>query len=147
MMKLSLRLIFILADPASFGSLGRSNKGYSHTRRRTHQSACRLWFGGAVVRLGDNNLGITLQSMQAMLSRFGMSTDQTGLSGTNAAAVMVTADLLPFMKPGQMLDVTVSALGSASSLRGGRLRTPLLSARMGKPTPLRRKTCGWRPWC
>ena len=87
---------------------------------------------GLVVGLsgtGDNNLGLTLQSMQAMLSRFGMTADQTGLSGANAAAVMVTADLAPFMKPGQLLDVTVSALGGASSLRGGTLlMTPLLGA-------------------
>jgi len=87
---------------------------------------------GLVVGLsgtGDNNLGLTLQSMQAMLSRFGMTLDQTGLSGANAAAVMVTADLAPFMKPGQPLDVTVSALGGASSLRGGTLlMTPLLGA-------------------
>ena len=87
---------------------------------------------GLVVGLsgtGDNNLGLTLQSMQAMLSRFGMTLDQTGLSGANAAAVMVTADLAPFMKPGQLLDVTVSALGGASSLRGGTLlMTPLLGA-------------------
>jgi flagellar P-ring protein precursor FlgI len=87
---------------------------------------------GLVVGLsgtGDNNLGLTLQSMQAMLSRFGMTLDQAGLSGANAAAVMVTADLAPFMKPGQPLDVTVSALGGASSLRGGTLlMTPLLGA-------------------
>ena len=87
---------------------------------------------GLVVGLsgtGDANLGLTLQSMQAMLSRFGMSTDQAGLTGTNAAAVMVTSELAPFMKPGQPLDVTVSALGGAASLRGGTLlMTPLLGA-------------------
>lgn len=87
---------------------------------------------GLVVGLsgtGDKNLGITLQSMQAMLSRFGMSTDVTGLNGSNAAAVMVTAELGPFLKPGQALDVTVSALGAAESLRGGTLlMTPLLGA-------------------
>lgn len=87
---------------------------------------------GLVVGLsgtGDNNLGLTLQSMQAMLSRFGMTSEQTGLSGANAAAVMVTADLAPFMKPGQLLDVTVSALGGATSLRGGTLlMTPLMGA-------------------
>ena len=88
---------------------------------------------GLVVGLsgtGDANLGITLQSMQAMLSRFGMSTDTSGLSGANAAAVMVTADLAPFIKPGQTLDVTVSALGASESLRGGTLlMTPLLGRR------------------
>ena len=87
---------------------------------------------GLVVGLsgsGDKNLGITLQSMQAMLSRFGMSTDVAGLNGSNAAAVMVTAELGPFLKPGQTLDVTLSALGAAESLRGGTLlMTPLLGA-------------------
>ena len=87
---------------------------------------------GLVVGLsgtGDANLGLTLQSMQAMLARFGMSTDQTGLTGNNAAAVMVTAELSPFIKPGQQLDVTASALGGATSLRGGTLlMTPLLGA-------------------
>ena len=39
----------------------------------------------------------------------------------NAAAVMITAELPPFAKPGQRLDVTVSALGKAKSLRGGTL--------------------------
>jgi len=87
---------------------------------------------GLVVGLsgsGDKNLGITMQSMQAMLSRFGMSTDVAGLNGSNAAAVMVTAELGPFLKPGQTLDITVSALGAAESLRGGTLlMTPLLGA-------------------
>ena len=130
MMKLSLRLIFILSLilPLSAAWADRIKDIATLAGVRTNQ----LVGYGLVVGLsgtGDNNLGITLQSMQAMLSRFGMSTDQAGLSGTNAAAVMVTADLLPFMKPGQALDVTVSALGGASSLRGGTLlMTPLLGA-------------------
>ncbi|MEN8892160.1 MAG: flagellar basal body P-ring protein FlgI [Planktotalea arctica] len=85
---------------------------------------------GLVVGLsgtGDGDLGITLQSLQSMVSRFGMVTEQAALDGTNAAAVMVTADLPAFVKPGQTLDVTVSALGSAESLRGGTLlMTPML---------------------
>ena len=84
---------------------------------------------GLVVGLsgtGDGDLGITLQSLQSMVSRFGMVTEQDALDGTNAAAVIVTADLPAFVKPGQTLDVTVSALGSAESLRGGTLlMTPL----------------------
>ena len=87
---------------------------------------------GLVVGLsgtGDKSLGITLQSMQSMVSRFGMVTDTSGLSGDNSAAVMVTAELPAFTKPGQTLDVTVSTLGPASSLRGGTLlMTPLLGA-------------------
>lgn len=87
---------------------------------------------GLVVGLsgtGDADLGITLQSMQSMVSRFGLTTGLDGLDGENAAAVMVTAELPPFIKPGQTLDVTVSALGPAESLRGGTLlMTPLLGA-------------------
>ena len=87
---------------------------------------------GLVVGLsgtGDKSLGITLQSMQSMVSRFGMVTDTGGLSGDNSAAVMVTAELPAFTKPGQTLDVTVSTLGPAESLRGGTLlMTPLLGA-------------------
>lgn len=87
---------------------------------------------GLVVGLsgtGDADLGITLQSMQSMVSRFGLTTGVDGLDGENAAAVMVTAELPPFIKPGQTIDVTVSALGPATSLRGGTLlMTPLLGA-------------------
>ena len=87
---------------------------------------------GIVVGLagtGDGNMGLTLQSMQSMVSRFGLVTETSGLDGKNTAAVMVTADLSPFVKPGQTLDVTVSTVGKAKSLRGGTLlMTPLLGA-------------------
>ena len=87
---------------------------------------------GIVVGLagtGDGGTGITLQSLQAMVSRFGLVTDVSGLNARNAAAVVVTTDLPPFVKPGQRLDVTVSTIGGASSLRGGTLlMTPLLGA-------------------
>ena len=71
---------------------------------------------GIVVGLagsGDGNSGLTLQSMQSMVSRFGLVTETSGLNGQNTAAVMVTAELPPFVKPGQTLDVTVSTLGKA----------------------------------
>jgi flagellar P-ring protein precursor FlgI len=87
---------------------------------------------GIVVGLagtGDGGNGLTLQSMQAMVSRFGIVTDAAGLNGKNVAAVMVTSELPPFIKPGQKMDVTVSTLGGAKSLRGGTLlMTPLLGA-------------------
>jgi flagellar P-ring protein FlgI len=87
---------------------------------------------GIVVGLagtGDGGSGLTLQSMQAMVSRFGIVTDPAALNAKNAAAVMVTAELPPFIKPGQKMDVTVSTVGGAKSLRGGTLlMTPLLGA-------------------
>jgi flagellar P-ring protein precursor FlgI len=87
---------------------------------------------GVVVGLagtGDGNTGITLQSMQALVSRFGITSDLGGFNGDNAAAVMITADLPPFTKPGQTIDVTVSTVGGAASLKGGTLlMSPLLGA-------------------
>ena len=87
---------------------------------------------GVVVGLagtGDGNTGITLQSMQSLVSRFGITSDLGGFNGDNAAAVMITADLPAFTKPGQTIDVTVSTVGGAASLKGGTLlMSPLLGA-------------------
>ena len=87
---------------------------------------------GIVVGLagsGDGGAGVTLQSMQSMVSRFGIVADIGDLNAANAAAVVVTADLKPFMKPGQTIDITVSTIAGASSLKGGTLlMTPLLGA-------------------
>lgn len=69
----------------------------------------------------------TAQSMNAMLQQLGI-TVPTGaaMQLKNVAAVLVTATLPPFAQPGQALDVNVSSLGNAKSLRGGTLiATPL----------------------
>jgi flagellar P-ring protein precursor FlgI len=87
---------------------------------------------GIVVGLagtGDGNTGITLQSMQALVARFGITSDVNGFNGDNAAAVMLTAELPPFSKPGQTIDVTVSTIGGSESIKGGTLlMSPLLGA-------------------
>ena len=88
---------------------------------------------GIVVGLnktGDGNVAATLQSLQSMVQRFGQTiTDINSLNAANSAAVMVTADLPAFSKPGQRIDVTVSALGKATSLKGGvLLMTQLVGA-------------------
>ena len=71
----------------------------------------------------------TKQSLSAMLDRLGVKPTQSGLSSENTAAVMVTATLPPFSRQGARIDITVSALGDASSLQGGTLLvTPLLGA-------------------
>ncbi len=91
---------------------------------------------GLVVGLqgtGDGaDVSFTAQSMKSMLSRLGVGIDgplsDFELSATsgkidikNVAAVMLTAELPGFAKPGQKIDVNVSAIGKASSLRGGNL--------------------------
>lgn len=88
---------------------------------------------GVVVGLagtGDDSLVYATQGVQGAVSRFGL-TIPPGVNPAlkNAAAVMVTAELPPFAKPGQRLDITVSALGKAKSLRGGTLvMAPLYGA-------------------
>lgn len=72
----------------------------------------------------------TAQSLSAMLQQMGVTIPPgTSLQVKNVAAVMVTAQLPAFAQPGQTLDVAVSSLGNAKSLRGGTLIiTPLKGA-------------------
>jgi len=69
----------------------------------------------------------TIQSIKNMLVRFGVTIPaNTNPQLKNVAAVTVTADLPPFSKAGQTIDITVSSMGNAASLRGGTLlMTPL----------------------
>jgi flagellar P-ring protein precursor FlgI len=98
---------------------------------------------GLVVGLqgtGDGaDVSFTAQSMKTLLNRLGVSLEgplsdfETATSAgkvdiKNVAAVMVTAELPGFSKPGQKIDVNVSAIGKASNLRGGTL---LLSSLRG----------------
>ncbi|HEX5356655.1 MAG TPA: flagellar basal body P-ring protein FlgI [Aquabacterium sp.] len=72
----------------------------------------------------------TAQSLNAMLQQMGITVPAgVAMQVKNVAAVMVTATLPPFAQPGQAMDVTVSSLGNAKSLRGGTLiATPLKGA-------------------
>jgi flagellar P-ring protein precursor FlgI len=64
----------------------------------------------------------TAQSLRNMLSQLGVTIPPgVNLQTRNTAAVMITADLPPFAKPGQAIDVTVSSIANATSLRGGTL--------------------------
>ena len=87
---------------------------------------------GIVVGLdgtGDSSLNLTLQSMQSTISQFGLVVSTADLSAKNSAAVMITAELEPFVKVGQQIGITVSSMGKAKSLRGGTLlMTPLKGA-------------------
>ncbi|WP_444677441.1 flagellar basal body P-ring protein FlgI [Halomonas sp. E19] len=90
---------------------------------------------GLVVGLdgtGDQTMQapFTGQSLTNMLSQLGITVPPgTNMQLRNVAAVMVTADLPPFSRPGQRLDINVSSIGNARSLRGGTLlMTPLKGA-------------------
>jgi flagellar P-ring protein FlgI len=65
-------------------------------------------------------------ALTKMLKRLGVTIDPNDLKGKNVAAVMLTAELPAFAKPGMTFDVTISSLGNAKSLAGGTLlATPL----------------------
>jgi len=89
---------------------------------------------GLVVGLdgtGDRirNTPFTRESLVSMLERMGVNIRSETLDTENIAAVMVTANLPPFATQGARIDVAVSALGDAESLRGGVLLvTPLYGA-------------------
>ncbi|MGH1487693.1 MAG: flagellar basal body P-ring protein FlgI [Cellvibrionaceae bacterium] len=90
---------------------------------------------GLVVGLdgsGDqtNQAPFTTESFINMIKQFGIAIPEGArLQLKNVAAVAVHAELPPFAKPGQLLDVTVSSIGNAKSLRGGTLlMTPLKGA-------------------
>lgn len=72
----------------------------------------------------------TTQSLNSMLGQLGISVPPgTNMQLKNVAAVMVTAILPPFARPGQNIDITVSSIGNAKNLRGGTLlMTPLKGA-------------------
>jgi len=80
---------------------------------------------GVVVGLqgtGDDNLEYVTQAMKGVSGRLGLPLPPGVNPGLkNAAAVIVTAELPAFAKPGQRIDITVSTLGKAKSLRGGTL--------------------------
>lgn len=88
---------------------------------------------GIVVGLagtGDDSSDYATLAMRGVASRFGL-TLPPGVNPAlkNTAAVMITAELPAFARPGQRIDVTVSAIGKARSLRGGTLlMTPLRGA-------------------
>lgn len=126
----ALAVLLSLSLPVS-ASADRIKDLASAASMRTNQ----LLGYGLVVGLegtGDGaDVSVTASSMKAILGRLGVNIDGSmgdfdassggKLDIKNVAAVMVTAELPAFAKPGQRIDVNVSALGKAKSLRGGSL--------------------------
>ena len=125
-MKALLLLALLLAAPAQADRI-KDIARYAGPRSN------QLTGYGLVVGLaggGDENLEYTVQSIKSAAARMGVALPFGVAPGLkNAAAVMITADLPAFAKPGQRIDVTVSAFGKAKSLRGGTLlMAPLAGA-------------------
>lgn len=87
---------------------------------------------GLVVGLagdGDSNAVATLRSVANVLQRYGLTVNANDLKAKNVAAVMLTADIGAFLKPGARIDVNVASMGDAKSIQGGvLLQTPLTGA-------------------
>lgn len=84
---------------------------------------------GLVVGLkgtGDSKAEFTSKSFARLLDKLGMKLDTQDLASKNVAAVIVTGTLPPFSKAGNPIDITVNAIGDATSLVGGTLlQTPM----------------------
>jgi flagellar P-ring protein precursor FlgI len=77
----------------------------------------------------DVSAPFAMQSLRALLRRLGVQVDSRQIRLKNVAAVIVTANIPPFARNGSKLDITVSSMGNAKSLRGGVLvQTPLRGA-------------------
>jgi flagellar P-ring protein FlgI len=137
----SLRQRFTRAAGVLACLVGLSAHGTAHAERIKDLAAIQgvrenpLIGYGLVVGLdgtGDQTTQtpFTTQSLNNMLTQLGISVPAgSNAQLKNVAAVMVTASLPAFTRPGQAIDVTVSSMGTASSLRGGTLLlTPLKGA-------------------
>ncbi len=95
-----------------------------------------LYGYGLVVGLagtGDTErILFTQQSIAGMLGRLGIRVDPKEVRARNVAAVMVTAKLPPFARPGTRIDIAVSSMGNARSIAGGVLLVTPLAGGDGK---------------
>jgi flagellar P-ring protein precursor FlgI len=83
---------------------------------------------------GGKQGGMTVNSVVNLLRRFGIQVPVEAMKTRNVAAVLVTAEVSPYLRPGGRFEVHVSSLGDARSLRGGVLwMTPLQSDVGGQP--------------
>lgn len=91
---------------------------------------------GLVVGLnktGDKRQTIfSAQTLASMLQRFGVSVPGEQIKIENVAAVLVTAELPPYIRPGARIDVTASSVGDARSLQGGTLLATALRGGNGE---------------
>lgn len=103
----------------------------------------RLVGYGLVVGLtgtGDRSFGSlsgavhTVRSVTNLLRRFDIEVPEKNLRLRNVAAVMITAEISPFLRPGGRFDIQVASLGDATSLQGGVLwMSPLMMSPDGQP--------------
>jgi flagellar P-ring protein FlgI len=134
-LRLSLLIAFLAATAALWWPLDAQARRIKEVAGVQGVRSNQLVGYGLVVGLdgtGDQTTQtpFTTQSLQAMLQQLGITVPPgTSMQLRNVAAVLVTTQLPPFAQPGQAIDVNVSSVGNAKSLRGGTLvATPLKGA-------------------
>lgn len=127
-MRTSLVLAALVAAAASVAASGTAPAHADRIKDLTTIGGVRdnhLTGFGIVIGLdgsGDDSRSPVVKSaLTKMLKKLGISIDPTDLKAKNVAAVVITAELPPFAKPGMTLDITVSSMGNAKSLSGGTL--------------------------
>ena len=123
MWKLGMLVLAVLSSPATATPRVKDIAAIKGVRDN------QLLGYGLVVGLkgsGDSKLEYTSVSFAQMLKQMGVEIKKDQIDSKNVAAVVVTAELPPFARSGNRLDVTVSSVGDAKSLQGGTLlMTPL----------------------
>lgn len=131
MTRMLLRFLFTLAAAALVATTARASRVKDLTLVEGGRDNQLVGYG-LVVGLageGDSNAASTLRAISNTLQRYGIAVSQQDIKAKNVAAVMVTADIAAFLKPGSRIDVTVASMGDAKTLQGGvLLQTPLLGA-------------------
>ncbi len=130
-----MRVIFVLAT-ILFANLSLADRIKDLTNVAGVRSNQLIGYGLVIGLNGTGDGGAvpyTGQSLRSILGRLGVNVDgvlsdfdvagtqASSIPADNVAAVMVTASLPPFAKPGQNIDVNISTIGAATSLRGGTL--------------------------
>ncbi|MBQ4419619.1 MAG: flagellar basal body P-ring protein FlgI [Synergistaceae bacterium] len=140
MRKIYLVLILILISSQAFAAVNLQDMNYSRLNPRVRikdivdiEGARNNQLTGIGLVTGLNGTGdnsqMAVQMMRNLMRNFGVTLDARSVRTRNIAVVSLTADLPPYARPGQPIDVRVSSIGNASSLQGGTLmQSPLKAA-------------------
>ena len=140
MRKIYLALILILISSQAFAAVNLQDMNYSRLNPRVRikdivdiEGARNNQLTGIGLVTGLNGTGdnsqMAVQMMRNLMRNFGVTLDARSVRTRNIAVVSLTADLPPYARPGQPIDVRVSSIGNASSLQGGTLmQSPLKAA-------------------
>jgi flagellar P-ring protein precursor FlgI len=142
MKKFLLLLLFLLffPSPAPAASVNLRDMDFNRTHPTVRikdiadiEGARPNQLTGIGVVMGLNGTGdktpMAMQMMKNMLQQFGVTVDEKSVRSKNVAVVSLTAELPPYVRPGQTIDLTVNTMGDAKSLQGGTLlQAPLKAA-------------------